>query len=88
VPPGGESFTEVRRRVLRARDQLLARYPRQTVLVVTHVTPTKVLVADAVDAPLSALYRMELSPATLTEVQWYAGGQASLRRFNDAAHLL
>ena len=61
---------------------------RQTVLVVTHVTPTKVLVADAVDAPLSALYRMELSPATLTEVQWYAGGQASLRRFNDAAHLL
>jgi probable phosphoglycerate mutase len=88
VPPGGESFTDVRRRVLRARDQLLARYPRQTVLVVTHVTPTKVLVADAVDAPLSALYRMELSPATLTEVQWYAGGQASLRRFNDAAHLL
>jgi probable phosphoglycerate mutase len=87
VPPGGESFTDVRRRVLRARDQLLARYPRQTVLVVTHVTPTKVLVADAVDAPLSALYRMELSPATLTEVQWYAGGQASLRRFNDAAHL-
>jgi probable phosphoglycerate mutase len=88
VPPGGESFTDVRRRVLRARDQLLVRYPRQTVLVVTHVTPTKVLVADAVDAPLSALYRMELSPATLTEVQWYAGGQASLRRFNDAAHLL
>ena len=86
--PGGESFTDVRRRVLRARDQLVARYPRQTVLVVTHVTPTKVLVADAVDAPLSALYRMELSPATLTEVQWYAGGQASLRRFNDAAHLL
>ena len=39
-------------------------------------------------APLSALYRMELSPATLTEVQWYDGGQASLRRFNDAAHLL
>jgi ribonuclease H / adenosylcobalamin/alpha-ribazole phosphatase len=88
TPPGGESFTDVRRRVLRGRDQLLARYPRQTVLVVTHVTPTKVLVADALDAPLSALYRMELSPATLTEVQWYDGGQASLRRFNDAAHLL
>ena len=88
APPGGESFADVRRRVTRARDQLLARYPRQTVLVVTHVTPTKVLVADALGAPMSALYRMELSPATLTEVQWYEGGQASLRRFNDAAHLL
>ena len=88
VPPGGESFEDVRRRVTRARDQLLARHPRTTVLVVTHVTPTKVLVADAIGAPLPALYRMELSPATLTEVQWYASGQASLRRFNDAAHLL
>jgi probable phosphoglycerate mutase len=86
-PPGGESFTDVRRRVTRARSQLLARHPRQTVLVVTHVTPTKVLVADAVGAPLSALYRMELSPATLTEIQWFESGQASLRRFNDAAHL-
>ncbi len=87
TPPGGESFSGVRRRVTRARDQLLARYPRQTVLVVTHVTPTKVLVADALGAPISALYRMELAPATLTELQWFEGGQASLRRFNDAAHL-
>ena len=88
APPGGESFDDVRKRVVRARDQVLARYPRQSVLVVSHVTPIKVLVADALGAPMSALYRMELSPATLTEVQWYAGGQASLRRFNDAAHLL
>ena len=88
TPPGGESFVDVRRRVLRARDQLAARYPRQTVLVVTHVTPIKVLVADAVGAPLDAVYRMELGPATLTELQWFASGQASMRRFNDAAHLL
>jgi hypothetical protein len=52
------------------------------------VTPTKVLVSDALGAPLSALYRMEMSPATLTELQWFESGQASLRRFNDAAHLL
>lgn len=87
APPGGESFDDVRRRVLRARDQVLARYPGGHVLVVTHVTPTKVLVSEALGAPMAALYRMELSPATLTEVQWYGGGQASLRRFNDAAHL-
>jgi probable phosphoglycerate mutase len=86
-PPGGESFSAVRRRVTRARDQLLARHPRQVVLVVTHVTPIKVLVSDALGAPMSALYRMEMSPATLTELQWYESGQASLRRFNDAAHL-
>jgi ribonuclease H / adenosylcobalamin/alpha-ribazole phosphatase len=87
-PPGGESFDDVRQRVRVARDKLLARYPAKTVLVVTHVTPIKLLVREALGAPMSALYRMELSPATLTEIQWYAGGQASMRRFNDAAHLL
>jgi probable phosphoglycerate mutase len=87
-PPGGESFDDVRRRVKVARDKVLARFPERTVLVVTHVTPIKLLVREALGAPMAALYRMELSPATLTEVQWYAGGQASLRRFNDAAHLL
>jgi probable phosphoglycerate mutase len=86
-PPGGESFDDVRRRVRVARDKLLARYPAKTVLVVTHVTPIKLMVREALGAPMSALYRMELSPATLTEIQWYAGGQASMRRFNDAAHL-
>ena len=86
-PPGGESFDDVRRRVLRARDQLLARYPGKHVLVVTHVTPIKTLLLDALAAPTAAMYRMELSPATLTEIEWYAGGHASMRRFNDAAHL-
>jgi probable phosphoglycerate mutase len=83
--PGGESFADVRRRVLLARDKLLARHPHKTVLVVTHVTPIKILVGDAIGAPQSAIYRMELKPASVTEVQWYAEGMSSLRRFNDAA---
>jgi probable phosphoglycerate mutase len=87
APPGGESFDVVRRRVLVARDKLLARYPAKAVVVVTHVTPVKVLVGDTLGAPTTALFRMEMSPASLTEIQWFAGGAASLRRFNDAAHL-
>ncbi len=87
APPGGESFEDVRRRVHVARDQTVTRFAGRTVLVVTHVTPIKLLVRDALGAPMTALYRMELAPATLTEVQWFGGGQASLRRFNDAAHL-
>jgi len=85
--PGGESFEAVRRRVRVARDKLLARHPHRTVLVVTHVTPVKLLVAEALGAPLSAVYRMELSPASITEVEWYAGGATSMRRFNDVGHL-
>jgi probable phosphoglycerate mutase len=83
APPGGESFDSVGRRVRRARDKLIARYPGKTILVVSHVTPIKTLVRLSLGAPTSALYRMELSSASLTEVQWYADGNASLRSFNE-----
>jgi probable phosphoglycerate mutase len=87
APPGGESFDAVSARVARARDRLLARYPGKTVLLVSHVTPIKTLVRLALEAPPHALYRMELSPASLTTVQWFPDGNASLRVFNDTAHL-
>jgi broad specificity phosphatase PhoE/ribonuclease HI len=87
APPGGESFDEVDRRVRRARDQIIARHSEGTVLVVAHVTPIKVLVRSALEAPAAALFRMELSPASVTEVQWFSQGTASMRSFNEAAHL-
>ena len=87
APPGGESFDELSSRVGRARDRLIARYPGQTVVVVTHVSPIKTLVRLALDAPARAIYRMELKPASLTELAYFADGNVSLRSFNDVAHL-
>ena len=87
APPGGESFDQVERRVRRARDRIVEDHPARGVLVVSHVTPIKTFVRLALGAPSSALYRMELSPASLTTVAWYADQNASLRTFNDIAHL-
>ena len=87
APPGGESFDAVSERVSAARDGLLARYAGRTVLVVSHVTPVKTLVRLALGAPQESLYRMELSPAALSSIQFYADGNASLRFFNDTSHL-
>lgn len=87
APPGGESFEEVRVRVCRARDRLIERYPLRTTLVVSHVTPIKLLACLALGVDISAVYRMELAPASLSVAAWYAGGNASLRLFNDTAHL-
>lgn len=86
APPGGESFTATAKRVRRARDRLLARYGGQRVLVVSHVTPIKTLARLALDAPPQALYRMQLDPVGLTEIDWHTDGPAVLRRLNDAAH--
>jgi probable phosphoglycerate mutase len=82
APGGGDSFTEMDRRVRRTRDRLIAGHPGQTVLAVTHVTPIKLLVRLALGAPLESVYRMELAPASVTVLSWYADGQASLRMFN------
>jgi broad specificity phosphatase PhoE/ribonuclease HI len=85
--PGGESFNDVRARVLAARDRILHDSPRQTVLVVAHVTPIKALVTDALGAPLHTVYRMELAPCSLTTLSWFADGNASMFGFAEAAHL-
>ena len=65
----------------------MTRHPGRTVLVVSHVTPIKLLVRSALDAPMAALFRMELDPASITRVSWWEDGNASLRVFNDTSHL-
>lgn len=87
-PPEGESFAQVARRVARARDALLERHRGRRVLLVSHVTPIKVTVQQALLAPIEALYRMHLDTACLTEVDYYADGPQVVRSLNDTAHLL
>jgi len=87
APPGGESFTDVNTRVTAALHRVLADWAGQRVLIVSHVTPIKTLVAAAVLAPPAALYRMHLDVAALCEIEWYPDGPAVLRSFNDTGHL-
>ncbi|MEV7847440.1 bifunctional RNase H/acid phosphatase [Streptomyces cyaneofuscatus] len=84
---GGESFAEVAERVAAARDRLTARYAGRTVLLVTHVTPIKTLVRLALEAPAKAMFRMELSAASISTVAYYGDGNASVRLLNDTSHL-
>ncbi|MFE9923961.1 bifunctional RNase H/acid phosphatase [Streptomyces sp. NPDC005774] len=84
---GGESFADTATRVAATRDKLTAAYAGRTVLLVTHVTPIKTLIRLALGAPPEALFRMELSAASLSAVAYYADGNASVRLFNETSHL-
>ncbi|UIZ12554.1 bifunctional RNase H/acid phosphatase [Streptomyces sp. R527F] len=84
---GGESFADVAERIAAARDRLVARYAGRTVLLVTHVTPIKTFVRLALGAPPEALFRMELSAASISTVAYYGDGNASVRLLNDTSHL-
>jgi ribonuclease H / adenosylcobalamin/alpha-ribazole phosphatase len=87
APPGGESFDAVESRVRRSKDALVSEHAAGTVVVVSHVTPVKTFVRLALEAPSRSSYRMELAPASITSIAWFADGNASLRCFNDTAHL-
>ena len=87
APPFGESFDATATRVRQARDRVLAAYGGQTVVLVSHVTPVKTLLRFALDAPSSALFRLHLDLASLSEVLWHADGSAVVRSMNDTGHL-
>jgi probable phosphoglycerate mutase len=87
APPGGESFVDTARRVDRACERLLRGHAGQHVLVVTHVTPIKILLCRALGVPLSTLYRLYLGSACISEVQWHGRGFAAVHRVNDTSHL-
>ncbi len=88
APHGGESFRTVEKRVLAGRDRILTDFAGKTVVAVSHVTPIKTLVANCVGAPLDAVYRMELAPASVTLISYFMGGpdgdlpMSNLRLFN------
>ena len=87
APPGGESFADTARRVNAACDRLLRNHGGQNVLVVSHITPIKILLCRALGAPLGTLYRLYLGSACINEIQWHGRGFAAVHRVNDTSHL-
>lgn len=87
APPGGESFAAMQQRVRTFVEQLTEQHPDQALVLVSHVGPIKVLLAAAIDAPLSASFRLFLDPATISVVDWQPGGRTLVRLVNSHAHL-
>jgi probable phosphoglycerate mutase len=84
--PGGESFDEVYCRVRKARDELIAAHGGKTIIVVSHVTPIKSLLRMGLDTGPSLLFRLHLDLASLSIVEFYPDGNASVRLVNDISH--
>ena len=85
--PGGESFDQVHHRVRRARNAVVSRFGGANVVVVSHVTPIKALLRMALDVGPSLLFRLHLDLASLSVVEFYPDGHASVRLVNDTSHL-
>lgn len=82
APPGGESIAEVRTRVERGLSRLLAGHPGETVLVVSHVNPIKLVVRLCLDSPVESINKMQVAAGSLSTVSFYDSGATSLRQFS------
>jgi probable phosphoglycerate mutase len=87
APPGGESFAEVAVRVRRATDALLEAYPGETVVVVSHVSPIKLVLRDALAANDAFLHRLYLDAAGISVLDLWPDSGVAVRSINDTAHL-
>ncbi len=86
APPAGESFAAVGVRVAAERAAIVDEYPGATVVLVSHVTPIKMLLRDALLGGPGILYRLHLDLASLSIVDLYPDGGASVRLVNDTGH--
>jgi broad specificity phosphatase PhoE len=86
APPGGESFASVGRRVEAERAALVEEYAGATIVLVSHVTPIKWMLREALQGGPSILYRLHLDIAALSEAHFYPDGGASVRLVNDTSH--
>jgi len=87
TPPDGESFDAVLERTLRARDRIIAAHGDATVLVVSHVTPIKMLLRLALEAGPGILYRLHLDLASLSVAEFYSDGASSVHLVNQTSYL-
>ena len=87
APPGGESFETVSLRVRRLVARLRAERAGERVVVVSHVSPIKLILRDALAASDTFLHRCYLDPAGLSIVDSWPDGGLAVRSVNDTAHL-
>jgi probable phosphoglycerate mutase len=87
APPGGESMVTVSARVAAARARTIAAHAGTSVVVVSHVTPIKLMLRDAIGAPLDAIFRLHLDPASLSVIDWLEDRPGVVRLMNDVSHL-
>ncbi|MFC5000255.1 bifunctional RNase H/acid phosphatase [Dactylosporangium cerinum] len=87
APPGGESLQQVTIRVRRALRRLQQQYAGRQIAVVSHVTPIKSLLRDALAAGDAFMYRLYLDPAGVSVVDSWPDGGVAVRTVNDTSHL-
>jgi probable phosphoglycerate mutase len=86
-PPGGEALIDFDARVAAARDRIFLAHPGETVVVVSHVMPTRGFIRAAFEAGISSYWRPQISPCSISIVRFWGNETAEVLAINATAHL-
>jgi len=80
--PGGENLIDLQGRIMPVIDGIVARHRGEEVLVVAHGGANRVVLLDAIGAPLSALFNIEQNYCCLNIIDYYADGKTVVKLLN------
>ena len=88
APPRGESLRLFDDRIRAAKNQILERFPNQTVVVVAHVMPIRGFLRSAFDADIAGYWRPQVSPCSISVLRLWGNEAAEVVSVNATHHLV
>ncbi len=80
--PQGENLLDLEARIMPAIGRIVSQHRGEEVLVVAHGGANRVILLNAIGAPLSALFNIEQSYSCLNIIDYYADGAAVVKLLN------
>jgi broad specificity phosphatase PhoE/ribonuclease HI len=88
APPQGESYDSLGWRIDEALNDLVALYPGQRIVIVTHNGPIKQAARLATGALPESIFHIDVAPCSISAVSiWPSDGLRALRSLNERGHL-
>jgi len=80
--PGGENLLDLRKRVLPAIVDIVEHHQGQEVMVVAHGGVNRIILLEALGAPVSSMFRIEQDFGCLNIIDYYADGNPVVKLLN------
>lgn len=80
--PQGENLLDVESRVMPVINEVVQRHKGQEVLVVGHGGVNRIILLNAIGAPLAGMFNIEQNYGCLNIIDYYADGRATVKLLN------
>ncbi len=84
--PGGESLQDAADRIRPTIQQILAKHPGGDIALVAHGGVNRIILLDAIGAPLQQAFSLEQDFGCLNIIDYFASGNSVVKLLNSTAH--